>query len=86
MSSGAITSDSAKTQGNLPRNQQGNQQGDKNTKNNVANNQSENLSDFETLVDEVTTSVVTYSKKQPRVVAAGIFALGFIIGWKIKPW
>lgn len=76
MSSGTVTSDSAKTQPNLPRNQSA-------PKN---NNAQDGLSDFETMVDEVTASVVNYSKRQPKVVAAGIFALGFIVGWKIKPW
>lgn len=42
--------------------------------------------DFEQLLDEVTSAVVTYSKRQPRAIACGIFTLGFLIGWKIKPW
>ncbi len=51
--------------------------------NNGAQGQS---SDFEQLLDEVTSAVVTYSKRQPKAIACGIFVLGFMIGWKIKPW
>ncbi len=43
-------------------------------------------SDFEQMLDDVTSAVVTYSKRQPKAIACGIFALGFLIGWKIKPW
>lgn len=42
--------------------------------------------DFQTLVDEVGTSVTTYFRKRPGVAACALFTLGFYVGWKIKPW
>lgn len=27
-----------------------------------------------------------YAKEKPEVAAAWAFGLGFIIGWKVKPW
>ncbi len=42
--------------------------------------------DFYDLVSEVSTSCQRYCASRPRVVAGAIFGLGFIIGWKLKPW
>ncbi len=42
--------------------------------------------DLEILTADVGEAVVTYSRKQPAVVACMIFAVGFFVGWKIKPW
>ncbi len=42
--------------------------------------------DFQALVDEVTTSVTRYCRQRPTAAALSIFALGFFVGWKIKPW
>ena len=50
------------------------------------NGQFKSGSDFEHMLEDVTSAVVTYSKRQPKAVACGIFTLGFLIGWKIKPW
>jgi hypothetical protein len=83
MASGTMNSDAAKSQPNLPRNA-GND--GRNSSSDGRSNSDVSLSDFERLVDDVTNSVVTYSKEQPKVVAAGIFVLGFIVGWKLKPW
>lgn len=42
--------------------------------------------DLSQLVQEITTSVGHYCRNRPRVVAGTLFALGFIVGWKTKPW
>lgn len=42
--------------------------------------------DFSTLVSEVSSSVKKYCLHRPRVVAATIFAIGFILGWRMRPW
>ncbi len=42
--------------------------------------------DFQTLVDEVGTSISTYCRKRPGMAACMLFTVGFYVGWKIKPW
>lgn len=42
--------------------------------------------DFQTLIDEVGSSVSTYCRKRPGMAACVLFTLGFYVGWKIKPW
>jgi len=42
--------------------------------------------DFYDFVSEVSTSCQRYCGRRPRVVAGAIFGLGFILGWKLKPW
>ncbi|MDX1925875.1 MAG: hypothetical protein SFV81_05125 [Pirellulaceae bacterium] len=42
--------------------------------------------DFQTLVADVGTSVHTYCRKRPQMAGLMIFALGFYVGWKVKPW
>ncbi len=42
--------------------------------------------DFQTLMEEVGTSVGTYCRKRPVVATMVVFAAGFYMGWKIKPW
>lgn len=42
--------------------------------------------DFQSLVDDVTASVTRYCRRRPTAAALGVFALGFFVGWKIKPW
>ncbi len=46
----------------------------------------ENGEDFYGLISEVSSSCQKYCASRPRVVAGAIFGLGFIIGWKLKPW
>lgn len=46
----------------------------------------EKQEDFSILVAEMTSSVKKYCVHRPRVVAGAIFAIGFIIGWRMKPW
>lgn len=42
--------------------------------------------DFQTLVSEVGDSAARYCRKRPVVAAFSVFAFGFYIGWKVKPW
>lgn len=42
--------------------------------------------DFSIMVAEVSSAVSNYCSKRPRVVAGCIFALGFVVGWKMRPW
>jgi hypothetical protein len=42
--------------------------------------------DFYDFVSEISDSCQRYCVRRPRVVAGVIFGLGFVIGWKLKPW
>ena len=42
--------------------------------------------DFYDMVSEVSSSCQKYCMRRPRVVAAALFGLGFVLGWKLKPW
>ncbi len=42
--------------------------------------------DFQALMEDVGTSVGAYCRKRPVVASAVVFAVGFYMGWKIKPW
>ena len=46
----------------------------------------EQQEDFGLLMEQVGTAVTDYCKRQPNMAALAVFALGFIVGWKIKPW
>lgn len=41
---------------------------------------------FSVLVAEVSSSVKKYCFHRTRVVAGTIFAIGFILGWRMRPW
>ncbi len=45
-----------------------------------------NAEDLTELVTEISTAVEHYCRNRPRVVAGVLFAFGFIVGWKAKPW
>ena len=45
-----------------------------------------NPTDFERLTSDLGGAIQDYGRKQPQAIAIGIFVLGFMIGWKIKPW
>lgn len=45
-----------------------------------------NAEDLTELVNEISTAVEHYYRNRPRVVAGVLFAFGFIVGWKAKPW
>ena len=42
--------------------------------------------DFSQLVSEVSSAIRHYCNRRPRVAAGCIFSLGFIFGWKLRPW
>ncbi|MCA9134521.1 MAG: hypothetical protein KDA45_15230 [Planctomycetales bacterium] len=46
----------------------------------------EQREDFQALVDDVGQAVAQYCRRRPGVAASAVFALGFFVGWKIKPW
>ncbi|HBJ34139.1 MAG TPA: hypothetical protein DDZ51_05125 [Planctomycetaceae bacterium] len=48
--------------------------------------QQHNAEDLTELVNEISTAVEHYCRNRPRVVAGVLFAFGFIVGWKAKPW
>ncbi len=39
-----------------------------------------------TTIRSVVESVEDYAKEQPLQFAAWAFGIGFILGWKLKPW
>lgn len=42
--------------------------------------------DFQMLVDDISASVSEYCKHRPMVAGMALFAFGFYVGWRIKPW
>lgn len=42
--------------------------------------------DFQALMEDVGASVGNYCRKRPVVATMVVFAAGFYLGWKIKPW
>jgi|GEM_PF-1743776 len=52
----------------------------------VSRPQPEQQEDFSELVSEVSTAVQRYCSRRPRVAAGCLFTLGFIVGWKMRPW
>ncbi len=36
--------------------------------------------------DDLVIYLREYARERPEVVALTCFALGFILGWKLKPW
>lgn len=46
----------------------------------------EQREDFQALMEDVGTSVGNYCRKRPVMASLVVFAAGFYIGWKVKPW
>lgn len=46
----------------------------------------EQREDFQQLMEEVGDSLAYYCRRRPGVAAFSVFAVGFFLGWKIKPW
>ena len=42
--------------------------------------------DFQVMMDEVGVAVAQYCKKRPGVAGGLLFAVGFFVGWRLKPW
>jgi hypothetical protein len=55
--------------------------------NRVEKPESEDLQeDFSLMMGEVAESVKKYCSRRPNVVLGSVFAIGFILGWKMRPW
>lgn len=53
----------------------------------MSNSQSgEEREDFEVLMDNVADAVSDYCRQRPGVAAGLLFAVGFFVGWRLKPW
>jgi len=35
---------------------------------------------------DLVTYVTTYARERPDVAALWVFGIGFVLGWKLKPW
>lgn len=46
----------------------------------------ESQEDFQALVDDVSASVSEYCRQRPMLAGMALFAFGFYVGWRIKPW
>lgn len=46
----------------------------------------EQREDLQLLMDDVGDAVIQYCQRRPGVAALTLFAVGFFVGWKIKPW
>jgi hypothetical protein len=42
--------------------------------------------DFYDMVTDVSKSMSDYCAKRPKAAALALIAVGFFLGWKIKPW
>lgn len=42
--------------------------------------------DFQKLCDQVGSAMSDYYRKRPGAAAMMLFAVGFYVGWKVKPW
>ena len=36
--------------------------------------------------DDIVTYLRTYARERPDVAAMWCFGIGFVLGWKLKPW
>ena len=78
MSSGTVRqSDAKQSSGNKNQGNQGNQ---------VLQDANDVREDFQTLMEDVGTSIHTYCKQRPQMAGLMIFVVGLYVGWKIKPW
>ena len=37
-------------------------------------------------LDELKSNLMDYARQRPELVALYCFGLGFVLGWKLKPW
>ncbi|HUP81859.1 MAG TPA: hypothetical protein VM260_25130 [Pirellula sp.] len=42
--------------------------------------------DFYDMVTDVSKSMSEYCAKRPQAAALALLAVGFFLGWKLKPW
>lgn len=48
--------------------------------------QEESPEDLQLLMDELGDAVTDYRRKRPGVAGGILFAVGFFVGWRLKPW
>jgi hypothetical protein len=41
---------------------------------------------MESTIRSVTDSVEDYARREPLKFAAWVFGVGFVLGWRLKPW
>jgi hypothetical protein len=41
---------------------------------------------MESTIRSVTDSVEDYARREPLRFAAWVFGIGFVLGWRLKPW
>ncbi len=46
----------------------------------------ERLQDLHSVCNEVSHVVVAYAKRRPEMAALVCIGIGFVLGWKLKPW
>lgn len=58
------------------------------TSHTVADSQSQvqQPDDLKAVADQVAKTFKHYAHERPEVVAYWCFGLGFLVGWKVKPW
>lgn len=56
------------------------------TKQRVSDEYQHQKEDFQALVEDVSNSVSEYCRNRPTVAGIALFAFGFYVGWKVKPW
>ena len=52
----------------------------------AAGNQAVAQSESGEALPDFVTYVTTYAKQHPDVAALWVFGVGFVLGWKLKPW
>jgi hypothetical protein len=53
---------------------------------NVRNVPPRNTSDAMRPADDIVSYLKTYAREKPDVAALWCFGIGFVLGWKLKPW
>ncbi len=41
---------------------------------------------YPTPLQKVAESIEEYARREPWVFASWVFGIGFVLGWKLKPW
>ncbi len=46
----------------------------------------EHLDDLNSVCHEMTNLITAYAKRRPEMAALVCVGIGFVLGWKLKPW
>lgn len=52
----------------------------------ASSDQAISLTESGEALPDFVTYVTTYAKQHPDVAALWVFGVGFVLGWKLKPW